>query len=160
MRPRELCFFIPSDRQGKPWYGLNDIIQAAKSTGKGRPNRQKHKAEKHVAAIAAKAMDEQLWEAPQGRCEVTLTFVEMGRGRDADNVYGGAKYILDALCTPVLSYRTKDGREVWRHQEGCRALIDDSQRYVDLRCAIAAETDRRNPGVWVRIREKESHEEE
>lgn len=160
MSARELCFFVPSDRHGKPWYGLNDIIQAARTSGKGRPDRQKHKAEKHVSSIAARAMDEQLWEAPQGRCEVVLTFVEMGRNRDPDNVFGGAKYILDAICTPVFSYRSKTGRDVWRHAEGCGAIIDDSQRYVELRCAIASETNRRNPGVWVRIREKENHEEE
>lgn len=155
MSARDLCFFVPSDRPGKPWYGLNDIIQAARTSGKGRPDRQKHKAEAHAAAIAASAMDEQLWEAPEGRCEVTLTFVEMGRNRDPDNIFGGAKYILDALCEPTYSHATKSGREVWRHREGCGAIHDDSQRYVELRCAIADRTDRRNPGVWVRISEKE-----
>lgn len=151
MSARDLCFFVPSDRQGKPWYGLNDIIQAARTSGKGRPDSQKHKAERHVARIAADAMQERLWEAPEGRSEVTLTFVEMGRNRDPDNIYGGAKYILDALCEPTYSHTTKAGREVWRHREGCGAIIDDSQRYVDLRCAIAQDTSRTDPGVWVRI---------
>lgn len=154
MEPRELCFFVPSDRAGRPWYGLNDVIQAAKSTGKNRPNRQKHDAERHVAEVAAAAMVAQDWTAPAGRCEVVLTFVEVGRSRDPDNIFGGAKYILDALCEPTFSYRTKQGREVWRHMEGCSAIRDDSQRYIELRCAIAERTDRRAPGVWVRIREK------
>lgn len=155
MSAQELCFFIPSNREGRPWYGMNDIVQAARTTGKGHPDRQKHDAERHVARIAEAAMDEQLWSTPQGRCRVTLTFVEMGRNRDPDNIFGGAKYILDGLCTPVFSHLTKSGREVWRHKEGCGALVDDSQRYVELRCAIAEETDRRRPGVWVRIKEED-----
>ncbi len=160
MSPKELCFFVPSNRPGKPWYGLNDIIQAARTSGKGRPDRQKHDAERHVARIAAAAMQEQLWEAPDGRCEVTLTFVEVGRNRDPDNIFGGAKYILDALCEPTFSHLTKSGREVWRHREGCGAIIDDSQRYIELRCAIASDTSRRSPGVWVRIRKKGDGSEE
>lgn len=161
MSAQELCFFIPSNREGRPWYGLNDIVQAARTTGRSHPDRQKHDAERHVARIAEAAMDEQLWTTPQGRCRVTLTFVEMGRNRDPDNIFGGAKYILDALCTPVFSHLTKSGREVWRHREGCGVIVDDSQRYVELACAIAEKTDRRHPGVWVRIRrEKGTNEEE
>lgn len=154
---RELCFFVPSDRPGKPWYGLNDIIAAAKIQG-SRPDRQKAAAEKHVCLHARKAMDEQLWEAPEGQCDVILTFVEMGRNRDPDNIFGGAKYVLDALCEPMFHHLTKSGREVWRHRFGAGALVDDDQRHVALHCAIAEKTDKRRPGVWVRIREKGTEE--
>lgn len=156
MSAEELCFFIPSDREGKPWYGLNDIIGAAKLSGPNRPDRQKLRAEKHAAEYAADAMLAQGWTAPKGRCEVILTFVEMGRNRDPDNVFGGAKYIMDALCEPMFHHRDKRGREVWRHANGCSAIHDDSQRYVHLRCAISEEIQRRNPGVWVRIRREET----
>ena len=156
---RELCFFIPSDRPGRPWYGLNDIIAACKLQGR-RPDAQKAKAERHVARHAQQAMDEQLWDAPDGRCEVILTFVEMGTNRDPDNIFGGAKYILDGLCEPMFHHLTKGGREVWRHRYGCGAIHDDGQKYVELRCALADHIDREHPGVWVRIREKGTNEEE
>lgn len=151
MSARELCFFVPSDRPGRPWYGLNDIMQAAKLSGPRRPDRQKLKAEKHVAEKAWAAMVAQGWTEPECRCDVILTFVEMGRNRDPDNIFGGAKYVMDALCAPLFHHRDKQGKEVWRHMNGCGAIHDDSQRYVRLRCAIADETSRRNPGVWVRI---------
>lgn len=155
---RELCFFVPScygSHRG-PWWGMNEIMKSQRSFGKHRRDAQKAGAERHVAAIAASAMREQGWTAPEGRCVVTLTFVEMGRNRDPDNIFGGAKYILDALCEPTLMRLDKrTGRKVWKHANGCSAIRDDSQRYVTLRCAIAKETDRRNPGVWVRIRPEE-----
>lgn len=153
MSARELCFFVPSDRPGKPWYGLNDIIAATRLSGSRHPDWQKLKAEKHAAKYAWEAKVAQGWDAPEGRCEVVLTFVEVGRSRDPDNIFGGAKYIMDALCTPLFHHRDKKGKEVWRHLNGCGAIHDDSQRYVSLRCAIAERTDRQNPGVWVRIRE-------
>lgn len=155
MSARNLCFFVPSDRPGKPWYGLNDIVQAAKVAGRNRPNYQKDKAEKWVSGHAYDAMIRERWEAPKGRSEVRLVFVEMGRNRDPDNIFGGAKYILDALCEPLFHHRDKSGREVWRHKSGCGAIHDDSQRYVDLRCGISDKVDRERPGVWVLIREKE-----
>lgn len=154
MNPESLCFFVTSDRPGKPWYGLNDIIQAAKLSGRNRPNFQKDAAEKWVAEKAYVAMIDKDWHAPEGQCEVRLVFVEMGRNRDPDNIFGGAKYILDALCEPLFHHRDKSGREVWRHRSGCGAIHDDSQKYVDLRCGIADRTDRERPGVWVIIRQK------
>ena len=138
MSPKELCFFVPSNYKNQhgarkgPWWGMNEIMQSQRSFGKGRVDRQKLGAETHVAEIAAHAMAQHGWVAPDGPCEVVLTFVEVGRSRDPDNVFGGAKYIMDALCER-----------------------DDSQRYVTLRCAIAERTDRENPGVWVRIRRRE-----
>ena len=152
MSDKELCFFVPSDRPGFPWYGINDMMQAIRVTGR-RPNRQKEAAEKWVSAHAYDAMIAQGWVAPEGTCTVTLTFVEMGRNRDPDNIFGGAKYILDALCEPLFHHRDKKGREIWRHKNGCGALKDDSQKYVELHCAIAERTDKEAPGVWVRIRE-------
>ena len=155
---RELVFFVPSNyhnqhgqRKG-PWWGMNEIMQSQRTFGKRRVDRQKAGAELQVATCAAEAMEAQGWTAPEGRTTVTLTFVEAGRNRDPDNVFGGAKYILDALCTPTFM-RTdpKTGKEVWKHRSGCSAIRDDSQRYVDLRLAIAEKTDKREPGVWVRL---------
>lgn len=162
MSPKELCFFVPSNYKNQhgarkgPWWGMNEIMQSQRSFGKGRVDRQKLGAETHVAEIAAHAMAQQGWVAPDGPCEVVLTFVEVGRSRDPDNVFGGAKYIMDALCEPTfMRVDKKTGKEVWKHRSGCSAIRDDSQRYVTLRCAIAERTDRENPGVWVRIRRRE-----
>lgn len=158
MSARELVFFVPSNyenehgRRTGPWWGMNEIMQSQRSFGKRRVDRQKLGAELQVATIAAEAMRKQGWTAPRGRTTVTLTFVEAGRNRDPDNVFGGAKYILDALCEPTfMRIDRKTGREVWKHRNGCSAIRDDSQRYVDLRCAIADKTDKREPGVWVRL---------
>lgn len=150
----EICFFVPSDRDGRPWYGLNDIIDMARKSRFGYAH-QKDSAEKHVARIARMTMDEHLWVPPEGQCEVILTFVEMGRNRDPDNIFGGAKFILDALCEPTFHYVTKSGREVWRHKHGAGVIVDDDQQHVELRCALADRTDRKHPGVWVRIRRKD-----
>ena len=157
MSARELCFFVPSEYGAHkgPWWGLNEILSSARRS-RTHSDRAKQGAERHVAAIAAAAMQDQGWTAPNGKCEVVLTFVEKNRSRDPDNIYGGAKYILDALCEPTfmrVDKRTK--KEVWKHKNGCAAIIDDSQRYVELRCAIAERCDPKAPGVWVRIREKE-----
>lgn len=157
MAAMELCFFVPScyGSHHGPWWGLNEIMKSERLSGK-KPDRQKRDAERHVAEVAAAAMEEHGWVAPEGRCEVVLTFVEMGRNRDPDNIFGGAKYILDALCEPTLMRIDKrTGKQVWKHKSGCSAIRDDSQRYVTLRCAIAEKTDKRAPGVWVRIREED-----
>lgn len=162
MSTEELCFFVPSNYEnpdGKrrgPWWGLNEIMQSQRTFGKRKRDARKAGAERHVAAIAAEAMLEQGWTAPDGRCLITLTFVEAGRNRDPDNIFGGAKYILDALCEPsFMRVDPKTGKEIWKHRNGCSAIRDDSQRYVTLRCAIAERTDKRNPGVWVRIRREQ-----
>ena len=156
---RELCFFVPSNRPGmggrrKPWYGLNDIIDNARKNRFGY-RRQKDDAEEYVSRIAAKAMEEQGWTTPDGICTVTLTFVEPHVQRDPDNIFGGAKYIMDALCKPERVGRKKDGSPRYRHANGCGAIRDDSQRYVRLRVAVAEETNKERPGVWVRIREEQ-----
>lgn len=163
MTPGELCFFVPSNYRNRhgsrkgPWWGMNEIMQSQRTYGKRTVDRQKLGAETHVARIARAAMEEQGWQAPEGRCEVILTFVEMGRSRDPDNIFGGAKYILDALCEPTfMRVDKRSGKEVWKHRSGCGAIHDDSQRYVTLRCAIAERTDRQEPGVWVRLKEEVS----
>lgn len=157
MAAGELAFFVPSDRPGmngrrKPWYGLNDIIDNARRNRFGY-RRQKDDAEAHVARFARRAMEEQGWEMPEGRCLVTLTFVEPHGQRDPDNIYGGAKYVMDAICAPERVGRKRDGSPRYRHANGAGCIRDDSQRYVDLRVAICGEFDREAPGVWVRIRE-------
>ena len=88
--------------------------------------------------------------SPTSSCEVTLTFVEVGRRRDPDNIFGASKFILDALCTPQ-----QRGKKTI-HKHGCGAIVDDSQEYVELRCAIADRVDREHPGVWIRIKRKEA----
>lgn len=164
MSARELCAWVPSNNRDKknnpaPFDGTNELVRQARGNALAAA-RRKRANEQWVASHVAKAMEEQGWEAPAGRSTITLTFVEIGVRRDPDNVFGAAKFILDALCTPVHTGRMgRRGKEVVIHQDGCSAIVDDSQEYVDLRMGLA-EPDRRHPGVWVRIREKESHGEE
>lgn len=159
MSARELCAWVPSNNTDKrghpaPLDGTNELVRQARGNALAAA-RRKRVNEQHVAKHVRQAMEEQGWTAPEGRSTVTLTFVEVGTKRDPDNVFGAAKYVLDALCLPVHTGRAgRRGKEVVLHQDGCGAIIDDSQAYVDLRMGLA-EPDREHPGVWVRIREKE-----
>ncbi len=163
MRP-ELCAWVPSnntDKSGRPapLDGTNELVRQARGNALAAA-RRKRINEQHVARHVAQAMEDQGWVAPEGRSDVTLTFVEVSSRRDPDNIFGAAKYILDGLCTPVHTGRMgRRGKERIIHQDGCSAIIDDSQAYVDLHMGIA-EPDRQRPGVWVRIREKEEKHEE
>ena len=140
----ELCFFVPSprwDRRGRPLAmdGLNEII-ARERGNLNAAAKAKHDATAYVSYIAARAAREQHWHTPEGRCRVTLTFVEINHRRDPDNVFAGAKYVLDGLTA--------------RADLGAGVIMDDSQACITLVCALADTTDREHPGVWVRIREE------
>lgn len=160
MMGAELCVFVPSnnvDKRGnpRPFDGNNELVRQAR-TGAYVANARKIANERHVAAYVAAAMAEQGWTAPDGPSTVTLTFVEVGYKRDPDNVFGAAKFILDALCTPRPTGRVgRRGKEVVIHANGCGALVDDSQEYVVLRMALSDKPDREHPGVWIRIRRNE-----
>lgn len=147
---KELCVFIPSPRKTKggrpaPFWGTNEIIDAARK-GRFAYRSQKDKAEKHIARIVAEAMEEQGWTCPDGPVEEWLTFVEPHNGRDEGNVYGGEKYVTDAICTPDLE------RKVPRHKHSCGAIWDDNRKCIKrIHLAIAGEVDRDRPGVWLRL---------
>lgn len=120
-----LEFFVKSNRKGKsgplPLDGLNELI-AAERAGYGPSLKRKNG--RHAQRACAEAMAEQGWETPDGRCRVTLTFVEPHRGRDPDNVYGGAKFILDGITMPR-----------GRKEHGAGAIVDDSQKWIELALA-------------------------
>ena len=140
----ELYFFVPSprwDRRGRPLAmdGLNEII-ARERGNLHAAAKAKRAATAYVSYIAKRAAHEQHWHTPDGRCHVTLTFVEINHRRDPDNVFAGAKYVLDGLTA--------------RADLGAGVIMDDSQACITLACALADETDKEHPGVWVRIREE------
>ena len=140
----ELCFFVPSprrDSRGHPLAmdGLNEII-ARERGNLHAAAKAKHEATAYVSYIAARAAHEQHWHTPEGRCHVTLTFVEINHRRDPDNVFAGAKCVLDGLTA--------------RADLGAGVIMDDSQACITLVCALADTTDKERPGVWVRIREE------
>ena len=153
MSPDELCVWVPSNRRDKrgaaqPLDGMNEIIRQSRGHAVAAA-RRKEENERHVAHYVGQAMAANGWVAPEETCTVTLTFVEVGRRRDPDNIFGASKFILDALCTPQ-----QRGRRTI-HKNGCGAIVDDSQEYVELRCAIADHVDRERPGVWVRLHARE-----
>ena len=140
----ELCFFVPSPRRncrGRPLAmdGLNEII-ARERGNLNAAAKAKHDATAYVAEYAKEAAHEQHWHTPEGRCHVTLTFVEINHDRDPDNVFAGAKYVLDGLTA--------------RADLGAGVIMDDSQACITLVCALADTTDKEHPGVWVRIKEE------
>lgn len=67
-----------------------------------------------------------------GKAEVTVTFFEPDGRRDADNVLGGLKYIMDGLVK-------------------MRIIIDDGPKYVDL-ITLPVKIDRKNPRIEVQIK--------
>lgn len=145
-----LEFFVPSPNRkadGSPanMDGTNDMIQYAK-LGPGPFTSWKAKNESNVAAFAQVAMYQQGWKAPEGRVRITLTWVEVSTARDVDNIQGGVKYVLDALCKGSA-----------KHKRGVGVIKDDSQKYV-RKVDHEVEVDKANPGVWIRIEEESDHE--
>lgn len=156
MAERELTerleFFIPTNRASKNGSkqgmdGLNEIVRQSRGNVH-LANKRKHENERHVAMHALEAMRDSGWVADERLCYVELTFIEPDKRRDDDNVFAGAKYVLDALCRPHPS----GGRII--HENGVGAIIDDDPFHVALHCR-RGDPDKDNPGVKVRIiREK------
>ena len=149
----ELVFFVPSNRvtsRGHPTHmdGTNEMVSAGR-TNRAFAARRKREDTLWVAEFAAKAMGEQGWERPEDcKVVVSMTFVETSDARDLDNIYGGAKYVLDALCTPARW--SEESGEFTRNKYGCGAIVDDSQQYVE-NLVFDVIQDREAPGVIVRV---------
>lgn len=139
-------FFVPSNRRakgGEPTHldGLNDMVAVGRSRKRGYASRVKKENGLHVEGHCREAMHDCGWETPSGKCLVTLTFVEVDRRRDPDNIFGGAKYILDGITRPR-----------GRRKYGAGAIVDDSQKWIELRFGEIL-VDRDRPGCWVDIEE-------
>lgn len=140
---RVLEFFVPSKRLTKggrkaSMVGLNELIDAERS-GTKVGNDLKRRTCANVQSACEAAMWECRWKAPRGKSVVVLTFVERDRSRDPDNIFGGAKYILDGITMPRA-----------KKSYGAGAIVDDSQKYIELVFGdILVDKDR--PGCWVRI---------
>lgn len=138
-----LRFFVRSNKRTKsgrpaPLDGLNELV-ASERGGWKTGNRVKRKNGLNAEASCMVAMAESGWECPTCRCVVTITFVETSRRRDPDNVYGGAKFILDGITKPR-----------GRRSYGAGAIEDDSQKWIELRFGPIM-VDREDPGCWVEI---------
>lgn len=143
-----LEFFVPSNRKNKNGSkrgmdGMNEIVKESRACA-AYANVRKAENEQWVAGFARAAMREAGWETKDRLHTVVLTFVEPNMKRDDDNIFAGAKYVLDALCKPVVG----ESRTV--HRNGCGAIPDDDPRHVALVCKRGAE-DRNNPGIKVKI---------
>lgn len=138
---RALEFFIPTNKRNKdgtqaPLDGLNELVAAERAHyGPSLKRRNGKNAE----ASAIYAMRAEHWECPKTKSTVTLTFVEPHEKRDPDNIFGGAKFILDGIIKPR-------GRKAY----GAGAIEDDSQKWIDLRYGDI-EVDPENVGCRVRI---------
>jgi len=138
---RVLEFFVPTNKRNKdgsqaPLDGLNELV-AAERAHYGPALKRKNGMNAEASAIYA--MRAEHWECPKTRSVVTLTFVEPHDRRDPDNVFGGAKFILDGIIKPR-------GRKLY----GAGAIEDDSQKWIDLRYG-EIEVDPDNVGCRVRI---------
>lgn len=148
-----LEFFVPSnrvDKRGRPTHmdGINDVVGAARANTYLSAKKKREDTE-WVAKYARDAMLSCGWETPDELVTVTTVWYETSLLRDLDNVYGGVKYVLDALCTPA---RWSDKKRAYtRNPFGCGAIVDDSRRYVgELR--FGARVSKEHPGVLVRVK--------
>lgn len=138
-----LEFFVPTNRTDKrgnqaPLDGLNELVEAER-LGYRVGNRVKRRNGRNAEASCIYAMMESGWRCPDRKCRVTLTFVEPHRRRDPDNIFGGAKFILDGITK-------KRGKRSY----GAGAIVDDSQRWIELEFGPIL-VDRDNVGCHVRI---------
>lgn len=138
---RVLEFFVPTNRKNKdgsqaPLDGLNELVAAERAHyGPSFKKRNGLNAEK----VAKDAMSSERWECPKSKCVVTLTFVEPHEKRDPDNIYGGAKFILDGIIKPR-------GQKKY----GAGVIEDDSQKWITLHYGDI-EIDPEHVGCKVRI---------
>ena len=143
-----LRFFVPTNRRDRrgneaPLDGLNELVGSNRSGWRYGSARKRENGQNAEAACLA-AMVEQGWSTPDVRCVVTMTFVEPHRRRDPDNVYGGAKFILDGITERRGS-----------RQYGAGAIHDDSQRWMRLVLDPDIRVDRERVGCWVTIETEE-----
>lgn len=138
-----LEFFVPSNRVTKsgriaPLDGLNELVSAERQ-GYRAGNSLKRRNGLNAQQFCEFAMRRHGWKCPECRCLVTLTFVETSNRRDPDNIFGGAKFILDGITKP------RGCKEF-----GAGAIEDDSQRWIDLAFGPIL-VDKNNAGCKVRI---------
>lgn len=139
-----LRFFVPTNRRDKkghlaPLDGLNELVRADR-TGYHYGNKVKRENGRNAEVSCLVAMRESGWRVPDCRCTVTLSFVEPHRRRDPDNVYGGAKFILDGITEPKGS-----------RGYGAGAIHDDSQKWMRLVLDPDIGVDPQHVGCWVTI---------
>jgi len=147
-RLETLEFFVPSNRKSKNGSprgmdGMNEIVKQSRARA-AYANLRKVENEQWVAGFARDAMRNSGWQTKNCLHTVVLTFVEPNSKRDDDNVFAGAKYVLDALCKPVV------GEHRTIHRNGCGAIPDDDPLHCALVCKRGQE-DRKNPGINVKI---------
>lgn len=141
-------FFVPSNRTARNGSkrgmdGMNEIVKQSRTSG-AYANIRKAQNEMWVAKYAKEAMDEAGWTAKDCLHTVVLTFIEPNQRRDDDNIFAGAKYVLDALCVPTV------GGKRTIHGNGCGLIPDDDPRHVCLLCKRGKE-DKDNPGIRVKV---------
>lgn len=148
MALQRLEFFIPSNRVAKNGRksgmdGENDLVRSARGN---RFAAAKRKADNEiwVSRFASEAAEDAGWSREDVLHTVELTFIEPDMRRDDDNVFGAAKFILDALCEPQPS-----GKFVI-HRNGAGVIPDDDPFHVCLICRRGP-VDRDAPGVKVRV---------
>lgn len=154
MNSNALEFFVPSnrtDKRGRPAHmdGINDVVGAARANTYLSAKKKRDDTE-WVAMYARNAMRRCGWETPAGLVTVTTIWHETSLARDLDNIYGGVKYVLDALCTPAR-WSEKKGAYT-RNPFGCGAIVDDSRKYVG-ELVFGVKVDKDNPGVLVKVEE-------
>lgn len=145
MRSLEFRIYAPPkrDKRGKikqqPWAGTNELIKANRS-GYIVGNKLKHEYTELARKAAEEAVKLASWEAPECACDICLLWEEPHGRRDPDNIYGGAKFVLDGMVLAGV-------------------LKNDTQKYIySLTNKIVI--NREHAGVTVFVRTHESSDDE
>lgn len=115
----------------RPWPSTNDLVHAL-NRGRIRGNDLKRRYTGIAAEYAREAAQQQGWRCPESPVDVWITWYEVDRRRDPDNIHGGIKFVMDGLVRAGV-------------------IHDDSQRWVrDIHHRI--KYDAADPGAEVVLR--------
>lgn len=114
--------------QIKPWPGMNEMIKADRTNYHvGNALKQTYTTISQIAASIA--VTQHGWQTPDEPCDITLIWHEPHNRRDPDNIYGGAKFVLDGM-------------------RDAGVIKDDKQKYIHQLTNLI-DVDKENPGVTV-----------
>ena len=131
---RSLSFHVrgPHDASGfHPFPGMNEVV-AANRGGWGGGHALKRRMTELVARAAREAMGDVGWIAPLVPVRVSMTWHEVNRRRDVDNVMSAQKFVLDGLVE-------------------AGAIRGDSRRWVPEATTHEVVVDKDHPGVTVEV---------
>lgn len=118
----------------RPWQSTNDLVHAL-NRGIHAGNDLKRYYTGIAAEYAREAAIQQGWRVPDAPVDVWITWYELDRRRDPDNVHGGAKTVMDGL---VLAGAIRDDSQRWVRDIHHRIRYDAEDPGAEVVLEVAA----------------------